>query len=142
LGIYIAWGKPSNGLRLLSSPGGFHPLVIVVCYSFLFFLGCPREDFTHGKRNFFIMSQEPPVIQAAELLKHRWLSTPSFEIDPSRLLFFEFKAGQTLLLIHKALKRDYSLVSTQLVVISTCTGAAPLVTLSTVIPVQSFYSVS
>lgn len=89
-----------------------------------------------------MMSQEPPGVQTAELLKRRWLSISAFEIDPSRLLSFEFKAGQTLLPFQKALKRDYCLESTQPVFISTGTGAAPSATLSTVKPVQSFYSVS
>ena len=54
----------------------------------------------------------PAAIQTVELLKRRWLSKKAFEIELSRPPSFEFKAGQTIILIHKSIKRYYSLLST------------------------------
>ena len=54
----------------------------------------------------------PAAIQTVELLKRRWLSKKAFEIELSRPPSFEFKAGQTILLIQQSIKRYYSLLST------------------------------
>jgi ferredoxin-NADP reductase len=54
----------------------------------------------------------PGAIQTVEMLHRRWLSKNAFEIELSRPASFEFKAGQTILLIHKSIKRYYSLLST------------------------------
>jgi ferredoxin-NADP reductase len=54
----------------------------------------------------------PGAIQTVELLQRRWLSKNAFEIELSRPPSFAFKAGQTILLIHKSIKRYYSLLST------------------------------
>jgi benzoate/toluate 1,2-dioxygenase reductase subunit len=54
----------------------------------------------------------PGTIQTVELLHRQWLSKNAFEIELSRPPSFEFKAGQTILLIHKSIKRYYSLLST------------------------------
>ena len=51
-------------------------------------------------------------IQTIELLKRRWLSKQAFEIELTRPLSFEYKPGQTALIIHEAIQRYYSLVST------------------------------
>ena len=53
----------------------------------------------------------PDVTQTVELLQRRWLSKNAFEIELTRPSKFEFKAGQTILLMHEAVKRYYSLVS-------------------------------
>ncbi|UCF92398.1 MAG: hypothetical protein JSW39_29720 [Desulfobacterales bacterium] len=47
-----------------------------------------------------------------ELRQRRWLSAKAFEIELSRPTAFEFKAGQTILLIHANNARHYNLVST------------------------------
>jgi len=52
------------------------------------------------------------AIQTAELLKRQWLSKNAFEIELSRPESFEFRAGQTILLIHESIRRYYSLLST------------------------------
>ena len=54
----------------------------------------------------------PGAIQTVELLQRRWLSKNAFEIELSRPPSLEFKAGQTILLIHESIKRYYSLLST------------------------------
>jgi ferredoxin-NADP reductase len=46
-----------------------------------------------------------------EILKRRWLSKNAFEIELARPPKFEFKAGQTILLMHQSIKRYYSLLS-------------------------------
>lgn len=46
-----------------------------------------------------------------ELLKRRWLSKQTFEIELSRPPSFSFSAGQTILLVHGSIKRYYSLIS-------------------------------
>lgn len=48
---------------------------------------------------------------SAELLDRRWLSDVTFEIELSRPTSFEFKPGQSILLIHQHHERDYSLIS-------------------------------
>ena len=53
----------------------------------------------------------PGAIQTVELLQRRWLSKKAFEIELTRPASFEFKAGQTILLIHTSIKRHYSLLS-------------------------------
>ena len=53
----------------------------------------------------------PDVTQTVELLQRRWLSKNAFEIELTRPPEFGFKAGQTILLIHKSIKRYYSLLS-------------------------------
>ena len=53
----------------------------------------------------------PGAIQTVELLQRRWLSKNAFEIELSRPPSFTFKAGQTVLLIHRSIKRHYSLLS-------------------------------
>jgi ferredoxin-NADP reductase len=55
----------------------------------------------------------PAAIQTVELLQRRWLSKKVFEIELSRPPSFEFKAGQTILLIFESVKRHYSLISAQ-----------------------------
>ncbi len=59
-----------------------------------------------------MLPDNPGAIQKVELLKRRWLSQKAFEIELSRPPSFEFKAGQTIILIHKSIKRYYSLLST------------------------------
>ncbi len=54
----------------------------------------------------------PAATQTVEVLKRRSLSKKAFEIELSRPPSFGFKAGQTILLIHKSIKRYYSLLST------------------------------
>ena len=57
------------------------------------------------------MPDYPGVIQTVEVLQRCWLSKKAFEIELSRPPAFEFKAGQTVLLIHASIKRHYSLLS-------------------------------
>ncbi len=47
----------------------------------------------------------------AELLSRRWLSDATFEIELARPPSFEFHPGQSILVIHQQLERDYSLIS-------------------------------
>lgn len=65
-----------------------------------------------GTENVSMMTHHTAEIQNVELLNRRWLSKMTFEIELSRPASFEFKAGQTILLIHKTIKRYYSLIST------------------------------
>ena len=65
-----------------------------------------------GKETVSIPPDNPAAILTVELLKRRWLSKNAFEIELSSPTSFEFKAGQTILLIHKSIKRYYSLLST------------------------------
>ena len=65
------------------------------------------------KETVLIPPDNPAAIQTVELLKRRWLSKKAFEIELSRPSSFEFKAGQTILLIHESIKKYYSLISTQ-----------------------------
>jgi benzoate/toluate 1,2-dioxygenase reductase subunit len=51
-------------------------------------------------------------VQTVELLERRWLSNNAFEIQLSRPASFDFKPGQTLLLIYESTERHYSLIST------------------------------
>jgi NAD(P)H-flavin reductase len=48
----------------------------------------------------------------SELIERRWLSNNSFEIILTKPKNFEFLPGQWIRLIHHAVERDYSLVST------------------------------
>jgi ferredoxin-NADP reductase len=57
------------------------------------------------------MPDNPGAIKTVELLQRRWLSKNAFEIELSRPPSFEFKAGQTILLMHASIKRYYSLLS-------------------------------
>jgi ferredoxin-NADP reductase len=61
--------------------------------------------------NVSTLSHDPDMIQTVELLNRRWLSKMAFEIELSRPPSFAFKAGQSIVLIHEALKRYYSLIS-------------------------------
>ena len=63
-----------------------------------------------AKETVSIPPENPGAIQAVELLHRRWLSKKAFEIELSRPPSFEFKAGQTILLIHQSIKRYYSLL--------------------------------
>ena len=65
-----------------------------------------------GKETVSIPPDNPAAIQTVELLKRRWLSKKAFEIELSRPPSFEFRAGQTILLIHQSIKRYYSLLCT------------------------------
>ena len=58
------------------------------------------------------MPDHSGAIQTVEVLQRRWLSKNAFEIELSRPSSFDFKAGQTILLIHASIKRYYSLLST------------------------------
>ena len=64
------------------------------------------------KETTLMLPDNTGMIQTVELLKRRWLSKKAFEIELSRPPSFEFKAGQTILMIHKSIKRYYSLLST------------------------------
>jgi ferredoxin-NADP reductase len=64
-----------------------------------------------AKETVSIPSVNPGAIQTVELLQRRWLSKKAFEIELSRPPSFEFKAGQTIVLIHQSIKRYYSLLS-------------------------------
>ena len=57
------------------------------------------------------MPDNQGAIQTVELLHRRWLSKNAFEIELTRPSKFEFKAGQTILLVHNSIKRYYSLLS-------------------------------
>jgi ferredoxin-NADP reductase len=48
---------------------------------------------------------------SAELIERRWLSNKSFEITLTKPKSFEYLPGQRIRLIHHAVERDYSLVS-------------------------------
>ena len=65
-----------------------------------------------GKETASIPPDNPAAIHTVELLHRRWLSKYAFEIGLSRPPSFEFKAGQTILLIQASIKRYYSLLST------------------------------
>jgi len=65
-----------------------------------------------AKETVSIAMDNPTAIKTVEVLQRRWLSKKAFEIELSRPPAFEFKAGQTILLIHASLKRHYSLLST------------------------------
>ena len=54
----------------------------------------------------------PVAIQTVELLKRRWLSKNTFEIELTRPAAFEFKAGHTICFIHESMERYYSLLTT------------------------------
>jgi len=71
-----------------------------------------RGDLTMGKETASIPPDNPAAIHTVELLHRRWLSKYAFEIGLSRPPSFEFKAGQTILLIQASIKRYYSLLST------------------------------
>jgi len=64
-----------------------------------------------AKETVSIPPDNPGAIQPVELLQRRWLSKYAFEIELSRPPSFEFKAGQTILLMHTSIKRHYSLLS-------------------------------
>lgn len=64
------------------------------------------------KESVSISSRHPEAIHSVELQKRRWLSKTAFEVELSRPPSFEFKAGQTIMLIHDSAKRYYSLIST------------------------------
>jgi ferredoxin-NADP reductase len=48
---------------------------------------------------------------ASELIERRWLSNKSFEIILTKPKYFEYIPGQWIRLNHRAVERDYSLVS-------------------------------
>jgi ferredoxin-NADP reductase len=64
-----------------------------------------------AEENVSTMTGNPDVTQPVELLNRRWLSETAFEIEISRPPFFNFKAGQTIVLIHESIRRYYSLIS-------------------------------
>ena len=49
---------------------------------------------------------------ASELIERQWLSNKSFEITLSKPTSFEYMPGQCIRLVHDAIERDYSLVTT------------------------------
>jgi ferredoxin-NADP reductase len=51
-------------------------------------------------------------VYTSELLKRRWLSGETFEIELTRPPSFEFVPGQRIRLIHADIERDYSLITT------------------------------
>jgi ferredoxin-NADP reductase len=54
----------------------------------------------------------PAAIHIVELLQRRRLTKNAFEIELTRPPAFEFKAGQTIRIVHESMERYYSLVST------------------------------
>jgi benzoate/toluate 1,2-dioxygenase reductase component len=48
---------------------------------------------------------------SSELIERRWLSNKTFEITLTKPKFFEYMPGQWIRLLHHAVERDYSLVS-------------------------------
>ena len=55
--------------------------------------------------------EDAPELETTELLKRRWLSKNTFEIQLSRPPSFTFEAGQTIRFIHRSIERYYSLLS-------------------------------
>jgi NAD(P)H-flavin reductase len=64
-----------------------------------------------GEDKLSLPKTTPLNIQVAELLKRRWLSKNTFEIELTRPAGFDFAPGQRIRFIHQGSQRDYSLVS-------------------------------
>jgi ferredoxin-NADP reductase len=64
-----------------------------------------------GNENVSLKPHNPADVHTVEVLNRRRLSKTTFEIELSRPRSFEFKAGQTIRLIHQSVERYYSLVS-------------------------------